>query len=52
MSDLQSLWGNGAMKVVHGVGYDNSSLSHFSGSDIWASTDLIPQTSQKSHSRS
>lgn len=40
MSDLQSLWGNGAMKVVHGVGYDNSSLSHFSGSDIWASTDL------------
>ena len=40
MSDLQSMWGNGAMKVVHGVGYDHSSLSHFSGSDIWASTDL------------
>jgi uncharacterized protein (DUF1501 family) len=39
MSDLQSMWGNGAMKVVHGVGYDDSSLSHFSGSDIWASTD-------------
>lgn len=39
MSDLQSMWGNGAMKVVHGVGYDESSLSHFSGSDIWASTD-------------
>lgn len=38
MTDLQSLWGNGAMKVVHGVGYNNSSLSHFSGSDIWAST--------------
>ena len=40
MSDLQSLWGNGAMKVVHGVGYNDASLSHFSGSDIWASTDL------------
>lgn len=40
MSELQSLWGDGAMKVVHGVGYDNSSLSHFVGSDIWASTDI------------
>jgi len=38
MSDLQSMWGNGAMKVVHGVGYNDSSLSHFRGSDIWAST--------------
>ena len=40
MSDLQSLWGNGAMKVVHGVGYNDASLSHFSGADIWASTDI------------
>ncbi len=39
MSGLESLWGNGAMKVVHGVGYNDGSLSHFSGSDIWASTD-------------
>lgn len=39
MTELQTLWGNGAMKVVHGVGYQDSSLSHFSGSDIWASTD-------------
>ncbi len=39
MSDLRSLWDNGAMKVVHGVGYEDSSQSHFSGSDIWASTD-------------
>lgn len=38
MSDLESMWGNGAMKVVHGVGYQDSSLSHFRGSDIWAST--------------
>ena len=39
MNDLLSLWDNGAMKVVHGVGYENSSQSHFAGSDIWASTD-------------
>ncbi|MFC4633612.1 DUF1501 domain-containing protein [Dokdonia ponticola] len=37
MDPLQSLWGNGQMKVVHGVGYPDSSLSHFRGSDIWAS---------------
>jgi len=41
MNDLQSLWGNGAMKVVHGVGYEDSSQSHFAGSDIWASTDPL-----------
>lgn len=39
MSDLQSVWGNGAMKVIHGVGYDDQSLSHFRSSDIWASTE-------------
>ncbi len=39
MNSLEPLWGNGAMKVVHGVGYNDGSLSHFSGSDIWASTD-------------
>lgn len=38
MSSLQSHWGNGAMKVVHGVGYPNQDLSHFRSSDIWAST--------------
>ncbi len=37
MDPLQSLWGNGQMKVVHGVGYPDQSLSHFRGSDIWAS---------------
>ena len=39
MTDLLNLWDNGAMKVVHGVGYENHSQSHFAGSDIWASTD-------------
>ncbi|WP_296311859.1 DUF1501 domain-containing protein [Winogradskyella sp. UBA3174] len=39
MDDLLDLWNNGGMKVVNGVGYENSSQSHFAGSDIWASTD-------------
>jgi len=37
MSDLQPLWLDGAMKVVHGVGYPDQNLSHFRSSDIWAS---------------
>ncbi len=37
MSDIESLWGDGKMKVVHGVGYNNQNLSHFTSSDIWAS---------------
>jgi len=39
MDDLLGLWDNGAMKVVHGVGYPDSSQSHFAGSDIMASID-------------
>ena len=42
MSDgLESIWGDGKMKVVHGVGYPDQNLSHFRGSDIWASADAI-----------
>lgn len=37
MTPLQSLWEEGMMKVVHSVGYENQSLSHFRSSDIWAS---------------
>ena len=40
MSSLESLWGEGQFKAVHGVGYENQSLSHFTGSDIYANTDL------------
>lgn len=39
MNPLESIWGDGKMKVVHGVGYNDQSLSHFKSSDIWASTD-------------
>ncbi|MEO9502424.1 DUF1501 domain-containing protein [Nonlabens ulvanivorans] len=41
MTSLQSRWGNGEMKVVHGVGYAGQDLSHFRSSDIWASTDAV-----------
>ncbi|MFM1875782.1 MAG: hypothetical protein RL266_1519 [Bacteroidota bacterium] len=36
MNSLESFWNDGKMKVVHGVGYDDQSLSHFRSSDIWA----------------
>lgn len=38
---LESIWGDGKMKVVHGVGYPDQNLSHFRSSDIWASTDEV-----------
>ncbi|TPN83906.1 DUF1501 domain-containing protein [Aquimarina algicola] len=41
MNKLERVWGDGQMKVVHGVGYDDSSLSHFRGSDIYANTNLV-----------
>ncbi|WP_165200407.1 DUF1501 domain-containing protein [Muriicola soli] len=40
MNALESMWGEGQFKAVHGVGYENQSLSHFTGSDIYANTDL------------
>ncbi|MCL6274579.1 DUF1501 domain-containing protein [Muricauda sp. 2012CJ35-5] len=40
MSALEPMWGDGQFKAVHGVGYENQSLSHFTGSDIYANTDL------------
>ncbi len=40
MNSLESMWGNGQFKAVHGVGYQGQSLSHFTGSDIYANTDL------------
>jgi uncharacterized protein (DUF1501 family) len=37
MNGLEAMWGDGQMKVVHGVGYPEQNLSHFRSSDIWAS---------------
>ena len=41
MNALESVWGEGNMKIIHGVGYPDQSLSHFRSSDIWASADAI-----------
>ncbi|WP_010179963.1 DUF1501 domain-containing protein [Aquimarina agarilytica] len=40
LKDFESMWGEGAMKVIHGVGYENQDLSHFKSSNIWANADL------------
>lgn len=37
LNPLLPLWEDGAMKVVHSVGYPDQNLSHFRSSDIWAS---------------
>lgn len=41
---LQALWGAGQMAVVHSVGYANSSLSHFTSTDIWTTARLAGST--------
>ena len=43
MGSLESMWGDGNMKVVHGVGYSQQNLSHFSSSNIWASASNSPE---------
>lgn len=40
MKSLEPMWDTGQFKAVHGVGYEGQSLSHFTGSDIFANTDL------------
>ncbi|QLG44885.1 DUF1501 domain-containing protein [Costertonia aggregata] len=40
MNAVEPMWGEGQFKAVHGVGYGNQSQSHFTGSDIFANTDL------------
>ena len=34
---LMNEWGDGRLAVVEGVGYQDQSLSHFEGIDVWAS---------------
>ncbi|MGB3799470.1 MAG: DUF1501 domain-containing protein [Lewinella sp.] len=36
LGDLRPLWQEGGMRVLHSVGYEDQSLSHFRSSDIWA----------------
>ncbi|HEU5318349.1 MAG TPA: DUF1501 domain-containing protein [Chloroflexota bacterium] len=35
MAGMKSLWDQGKMAIVHGVGYPNPSFSHFRSMDIW-----------------
>lgn len=39
LNSFKSLWGDGKMKIAHGVGYNEYNMSHFSGADIWATGD-------------
>jgi uncharacterized protein (DUF1501 family) len=39
MSGLQSMWEQGHLAVVQGVGYPNPERSHFEAMDIWQSAD-------------
>jgi uncharacterized protein (DUF1501 family) len=39
MTGLKSLWDANRLALVEGVGYPNSSLSHFSSRDIWHTAD-------------
>ncbi|RMA66171.1 DUF1501 domain-containing protein [Ulvibacter antarcticus] len=41
MNSLETVWGEGKMKVIHGVGYPQQNLSHFRSSEIWASTNEV-----------
>ena len=40
LSALKSIWDQGHMAIVEGVGYPNQSLSHFQAMDIWQTLDL------------
>lgn len=39
---LRSAWDDGALAVVQGVGYPNSSRSHFTSTDIWHTAFTTP----------
>ncbi len=38
LKPLKSLWDKGMMKVINGVGYPESSLSHFRSKDVWSTS--------------
>lgn len=45
MNNLLPLWNNGNMKIINSVGYPDHSLSHFTSTDIWSSTNKNIETS-------
>jgi len=40
MSSLEPMWKEDKFKVIHSVGYENQSKSHFKGTDLWASAEI------------
>ena len=46
MQDMQTLWNANKMKIVHGVGYPNQNLSHFTSADIWSSAGATVEQTQ------
>ena len=36
LAPLMPAWGDGRLGIVQGVGYQGQSLSHFDGTDVWA----------------
>lgn len=44
LASLKSLYDNGEMTVVQGVGYPNPNRSHFRATDIWESADPQKET--------
>ena len=46
LAPLKSLWDQGHLAVIEGVGYPNSSLSHFQAMDIWQTLDLTGNGSE------
>lgn len=40
LAPLKSLWDQGHLAIVEGVGYPDQSLSHFQAMDIWQTLDL------------
>jgi uncharacterized protein (DUF1501 family) len=40
LAPLKTLWDQGHMAIVEGVGYPDSSLSHFQAMDIWQTLDM------------
>ncbi len=43
MASLEPLWGEGRMAVVHNVGYENQTRSHFRGTDVWVTGSDVDQ---------
>ncbi|WP_420457498.1 DUF1501 domain-containing protein [Rubrivirga sp.] len=43
LAPVHDMWRDGHVGIVHSVGYENRSLSHFEGADVWASASETPE---------